>query len=206
MKQRMNLFRQLTSAPAKSAKTLSAPQIKFKPGFHSYLAIGVVSVCGLGALATYSSHRASIKASQAALLTAQDQLKGILVQTEAVAAEIAKIKSERAKSRDAASKGIVADQDSFEDNWVSLLWKLSSLTGTGIVISNMELTKAAGPGGTRAARAVSLNGSALTLVTVRDWLDRLTKEVPGYDFSIESQSASGDAKYPVAFRVTARVI
>lgn len=204
MKQRMNLFKQLIQDSQKAAKTAKA-SANVKLGFHAYLSIAIFVICLTGIGVTYTSFRGDIKQSRAALQQARDELRGVMAQSDAISAEMAKLKAERAAAREAAGKTDQADQK-LEDNWTSFLWKLASFTNSGVLIATVQLTRPQVPGSPQLGRSVVLIGRAKSLLVIRDWIERLTQAIPDYDFALDSQEQTDNKNYPISFRLSAKLL
>lgn len=208
MKTRMNLFRQLESAPK---KTISLkPRAEFKLGFHGTTALIITGLSLIAISITYFKQRATLNEVHRKQEEVQAQLAAISAETERLSGEIAAKKREQIEKnakREVAASGGPVITDRLEPTWSALLWKVSAFTGTKITVQQMDLAYNVGssPDGMR-GRTVVLSGGAVSLSAVREWLDILIRAVPGYDFSIDSNAVSGDVDFPVSFRISAKVL
>jgi hypothetical protein len=185
---RMNLFKGV-ARNEKSRARLVAPK-GFRPQFAAtlgavFLVLGMVWKSHLG-------HKARVEAIRAQIAEADAQIQQVLAMSEQIA-----------NQRKPAAAAATSKPSGIDGTWTAVLWKFAAFTGERVVIRDLQLTPLAGGG---KIQSVTLNGAAASLVEVRRWLERLIENMPGSEFSIQSQKVTEDPDYPVAFSMQAQVI
>jgi hypothetical protein len=200
----MNLFRQMVApqaAPAPSRKL----NFHFKLNGHAIAALGFLFFIGLGITVTFLGFRSRARELTQRQLQASSQLEQLMAETDTLADEAIRRKkaaAERGLAGKGAGKGATMDfgmpvGEPMDGSWTSLLWKLSAATSGGISVQQLDLTSNGG-------KIVLLVGAAHSLAALREWLERLNREIQGFDFGIDSQALTSDKKFPVQFRVGAK--
>lgn len=198
----MNLFAQRSGAKKASASSASVSG-RMKLPWQGSVSLGAVVLGGafLGWL-FYSTQKSSEEA--------QKQIDGIEAQIQQMVESGQKRSLASEKQKDRRPSGL-------DGTWTSLIWKLSAYTTNHILIRRMDLTQSAPAAPTAAAGAPSvpaaagvkqviLEGEAASVKALKEWLDGLLKNVPGYDFVMDQQGKGEDPLFPVKFKVTAKYI
>ena len=200
---RMNLFK------GKFEKPKAAPK-KIKLGFHVVVVIAFSGLIAVGMVFTYLGHKKTQNELKAKVANLESEAQKVIAETNQLA-EI-QIKKKRGAVGYRIKLGRernIASASGIDPSWSALLWKLSAITGGDILLQSIDLNVGGKAAAIVAGRTLTLSGSATTLITMREWLSRMTKELPGYDFSIDSQTiseSSAQNKFTVTFKVTARLI
>lgn len=183
----MNLFKDL-------GRKEGSPGIRFqfsKPkGLSPGMMLGV-AVVGLGLFFFYSNvqkHKRKMAEMQAQLNEYEEQIKQVVVM------------SEDRPSRKPASGPV--RPSGIDGTWAAVLWKIAAFSGKDIVIQSLSLTPVSG------SRIQSLNVSAHSTSTmeIKLWLERLMENMPGAEFTVQSQREIDDKQYPIQFNLIAQVL
>ncbi len=205
MDKRINLYRGLFQKPKAAPK-------KIKLGFHAVVIIAFFVLNAIGMVMTFLGHKRTQNELKAKVVGLEVETQKVIVETNQLAdIQIRKKKGatgDRIRlgrdQRSVASAGAAIDP-----TWSALLWRLSAITGGDIQLQALDLNVGGKGSAIVSGRTILMSGSATSLISMKQWLSRMTKELPGYDFSIDSQSiaeSSAQNKFPVVFKITARLI
>ncbi len=186
---RMNLFRAVVRK--ERARVRKVDGRKLSP----QLIASAVLVAGtlLFNLKANREHKAKLEAMRAEVAELDNQVKEAVSVAEA-----------GARSAGGGRKPAAAPKPSGMDgSWTAVLWKFAAFTGQTVVIRDIQLAPLQNGG---RIQAVNIHGQATSYVEMRDWLQRLIENMPGSEFSLQTQKLGDDPDFPVSFTLQAQVI
>lgn len=187
---RMNLFRDLGKPGRKQGAPTAPFQFSKPKGIPPGMMLGL-AVFGILAFVIYSNqqkHKKRMAEMKTQLGEYEEQIKQVVAMSENV-------------PRKPASKAPLRPSG-IDGTWAAVLWKIAAFSGRDIVITSLSLAPVQGS----RIQAVTVSAHSTSALEIKRWLERLIENMPGSEFSVQSQHQVDDKEYPIQFNLIAQVI